>query len=62
MSNLYPCSFNTLPPAIASSTPLSDNGTSVQPVNKFNLFHSLSPWRTKTSLYVAFLNIYIYFF
>src|SRR5262249_4374500 len=38
------------PAARASSRPASVRSTSVQPVNRFSRFHSLSPWRRRTSL------------
>src|SRR5882672_5181230 len=38
------------PAARASSRPASVKSTSVQPVNRFARFHSLSPWRRRTSL------------
>ena len=37
-----------LPPRAPSTWPLSDSGTSTQPVNRLALFHSLSPWRSST--------------
>ena len=39
----------TLPALTASSFPVSLNSTSVHPVNRFNLFHSLSPCLTNTN-------------
>ena len=36
----------------ASVRPLSDSGTSTQPVNRFFAFQSLSPWRSRTRVYV----------
>src|SRR4051794_40801961 len=32
---------------MASARPFSDSGTSTQPVKRFALFHSLSPWRSR---------------
>ena len=45
----YPPSFRSLPAACASSRPVSDRSTSVQPVNRFSLFQVLSPWRSSTT-------------
>src|SRR5262245_1666275 len=49
-SNVSPASFISRPASRASASPLSDRSTSVQPVNRFSLFHSLSPWRSSTTL------------
>src|SRR4029453_14905925 len=45
--------FSDRPPSRASFSPCSDSSTSVQPVNRFSLFQMLSPWRSRTSLYMA---------
>src|SRR5215217_42902 len=47
-SNFRPCAFSLRPAARASATPPSERSMSRQPVNRFFLFHSLSPWRTST--------------
>jgi hypothetical protein len=49
-SNVYPPSFNNLPPWDASCRPFSFNDASAQPVNMFKSFHVDSPCRTRTSL------------
>src|SRR4051812_7067143 len=49
-SNVSPASFIRRPASCASLTPFSERSTSFQPVNRFSLFHSLSPWRTRTTL------------
>jgi hypothetical protein len=36
----------------ACATPVAVNATSAQPVKRFSRFHSDSPWRIKTSLYI----------
>src|SRR5947209_18049513 len=38
------------PPRVASARPVSDSGTSTQPVNRLSLFHSLPPWRRRPSV------------
>ena len=38
---------------IASATPFSLKSTSVHPVNRFSLFHTLSPWRSKTIFFIT---------
>jgi magnesium-transporting ATPase (P-type) len=48
----YPCSFSIRPACVASSRPFSERSTSVQPVNRFSLFQMLSPWRSRTTLYI----------
>ena len=47
--------FSSRPASRASSRPLSERSTSVQPVKRFSLFQVLSPWRSRTSLYMACL-------
>ena len=42
-SKAQPSFFRSCPAALASWTPFSDSGTSVQPVKRFSLFHALSP-------------------
>ena len=37
------------PPAVAWDSPRGVSGASHQPVKRFSLFHSLSPWRSSTS-------------
>src|SRR6185436_13026013 len=54
MSKRNPPSFSSRPASFASFRPFSDRSTSVQPVNRFSLFHVLSPWRSRTILYMAF--------
>jgi len=49
-SNVYPPSFNNLPPSAASPNPLVFNEASAHPVKMFKSFHSDSPCRTRTSL------------
>src|SRR5438128_11410615 len=39
------------PAARASSMPVGLRSTSVHPVNRFSLFHVLSPWRNNTSVF-----------
>src|SRR5512140_764368 len=53
MSNTKPASVMRRPASRASSRPLSDRSTSVHPVNRFSLFQVLSPWRNRTTLYMA---------
>jgi hypothetical protein len=43
ISKVKPASLNLLPAAFASSIPFSFSGTSIHPVNKFDLFHVDSP-------------------
>ena len=50
LSGRTPASFSSSPPCTASALPLSDRATSTQPVKRFFAFHSLSPWRSSTSL------------
>src|SRR6185369_8161837 len=45
-----PVAFNSRPACRASSPPWSDRSTSVQPVNRMATFHTLWPWRSRTSL------------
>src|SRR5688572_25629523 len=49
-SKVKPSALSSFPAACASSLPFSERSTSFQPVKRFSLFHSLSPWRIKTSL------------
>ena len=53
ISNVNPSFFKISPAKYASLIPLSDKSTSVQPVNIFDLFHSLSPCLIKTIVYVT---------
>src|SRR5690606_32748310 len=46
------CSRSSSPARMPSARPLSVSGTSTHPVNRFFWFHSLSPWRRSTRLYV----------
>src|SRR5699024_9605340 len=46
------CSRSSSPARMPSSRPLSVSGTSTHPVKRFFWFHSLSPWRSSTRLYV----------
>ena len=39
--------------ACASAKPRSDRSTSVQPVKRFSTFQVLSPWRSRTTLYMG---------
>src|SRR5208337_1812231 len=55
MSKLYPCFLSRRPASLASSFPFSDRSTSVQPVNRFSLFQTLSPWRSRTILCISIL-------
>ena len=50
MSKLYPCSLSKMPASLAPSLPYSERLTSIQPVNRFSLFQTLSPWRSRTIL------------
>src|SRR3954464_6069631 len=52
-SKTNPASPSRRPASRASSTPRSVRSTSVQPVNRFSLFHVLSPWRSRTTLYMV---------
>src|SRR5450756_67070 len=54
-SKVNPLSFRSLPAPCASTIPFSDRSTSVQPVNRFSLFHVLSPCRSNTILYMYLL-------
>lgn len=53
--------------AISASSPLSERPASYHPQNRFSWFHSLSPWRTITILYLdmvlpillSFTNYYV---
>ena len=49
-SNVYPPSFNNLPPCDASTNPFSFKDASAHPVKMFRSFHVDSPCRTRTSL------------
>src|ERR1700752_919885 len=53
MSKTYPPSRSSRPASFASSRPRSDKSTSVQPVNRFSLFHVLSPCLRSTSLCIS---------
>src|SRR5208337_1493187 len=55
MSKVYPCSLSRRPASLASCLPLSDRSTSVQPVNRFSLFQTLSLWRSRTTLCISML-------
>src|SRR5712691_10354004 len=56
-SNLRPWALSFRPAVRASAIPPSERSTSRQPVNRFFLFHSLSPWRTSTRRWsVVFLH------
>ena len=48
-----PALASSSPPSRACSSPSSVRSTSTQPVNRFFAFHSLSPWRSRISLYGA---------
>src|SRR5262245_25664776 len=50
MSNLRSRSASFLPAFLASLMPCSESPMSYQPVNRFLRFHSLWPWRTRTSV------------
>ncbi len=45
-----PAFFSSRPPRRACSSPSSVRSTSTQPVNRFFLFQSLSPWRSRISV------------
>src|SRR4051794_1297119 len=49
MSNRRPSADIVSPAAHASARPLSVRSTSCQPVKRLSWFHSLSPWRSRTS-------------
>src|SRR5436190_4459952 len=49
-SNVRSASFMSRPASCASKRPRSERSTSFQPVNRFSLFHVLSPWRRRTTL------------
>src|SRR5688572_45323 len=51
-SGSTPASTSMRPPACASVVPLSESGTSTQPVNRLRAFQVLSPWRRRTSVEV----------
>ena len=51
-SGSSPASRSCVPPRTASSRPFSVSATSTQPVNRFLAFHSLSPWRSRMSVWV----------
>src|SRR5688572_11981044 len=42
--------FSSSPPSLACSSPSSVRSTSTHPVNRFFLFQSLSPWRSRISV------------
>ncbi len=46
-SGSIPAAASSSPPRVASARPLSDSGTSTQPVNWFKAFQVLSPWRNR---------------
>ena len=52
-SKTKPPALSSSPAALASPRPVSDKSTSVHPVKRFSLFQVLSPWRSKTSLYIV---------
>src|SRR5467141_2652720 len=54
MLGLRSASFIRRPASIASFTPRSLSGTSVQPVKRFSRFHVLSPWRSRIRMPVLF--------
>src|SRR5262249_48647928 len=47
------CSRSSMPPLTASPRPFSVSATSTQPVERLSAFHSLSPWRRRTSVRVV---------
>src|SRR6478735_606628 len=47
-----PASRISSPARAPSARPLSLRGTSTHPVKRFLAFHSLSPWRSRTSWWV----------
>lgn len=49
--------LRTFPAFLASSTPVVDKSASCQPQKRFFWFHSLSPWRTQTKVYLAILQL-----
>src|SRR4051794_41592868 len=42
---------------MASARPFSDSGTSTHPVNRFALFHSLSPWRSRMRVPISVASL-----
>src|SRR5215218_9885177 len=51
-SGRIPAAVSSSPPRRASASPLAVRSTSTQPVKRFFAFHSLSPWRSRTSVLV----------
>src|SRR5258705_1762410 len=52
-SKTKPASLSTSPARFASSTPRRVRSTSVQPVKRFSMFQTDSPWRNRTTLYMG---------
>src|SRR3954453_11601735 len=51
-SGRIPASRSCSPPRTASSRPRSERATSTQPVKRFSAFQTLSPWRSRTRVWV----------
>ena len=58
-SNVKPSCFSSRPAARASSMPFSLRSTSVHPVNRFSLFHALSPCLSNTTRFM-FVSFEVY--
>src|SRR5260370_30531396 len=53
VSGLIPDWASSRPPFLASCAPTSDRATSTQPVNRPLAFHSLSPCRSSTRVFMV---------
>ena len=53
VEGVAPSASAARPAAVASSTPFGERSTSVQPVKRFSRFQVLSPWRSRTSVYIG---------
>ena len=56
-SGRRPDCASSLPPSAASCAPVADNPTSTHPVNRPFAFHSLSPWRSGTSVLMITVSL-----